>query len=246
MKWLYESNGETVGPVDSAALKSLAVRGEIGPHTLVWKEGTAERVPASRIRGLLPVVDDGVHGARVPRTAAAQEDSTTRGAGVEALGVALAAASAVSAVAFRYHRGLWRMMHAQRYALLVLSLLSGAMILAAPWWLGSEWVHWPLVLIGSVGLLSMLGIFIGDPERPLPGYVQLFVLQLKGSVVLAWGVLYVALNLLDKINLVFKEKVIKSGESWLLTVGIIDLLALLVALLGAFIMFRPLQEGEGE
>ena len=92
----------------------------------------------------------------------------------------------------------------------------------------------------------MLGIFIGDPERPLPGYVQLFVLQIKGSVVLAWGVLYVVLNLLDKINLGYKDKVIKSGESWLLTVGIIDLLALLVALLGAFIMFRPLQEGEGE
>ena len=138
------------------------------------------------------------------------------------------------------------MMHAQRYALLVLSLLSGAMILAAPWWLGSDWVHWPLVLIGSVGLLSMLGIFIGDPERPLPGYVQLFVLQLKGSVVLAWGVLYVVMNLLDRFGVDKVVPGIKRSESWLVTVGIIDLLALLVALLGAFLMFRPLQEGEGE
>jgi hypothetical protein len=111
MKWLYESNGESVGPVDSAELKSRAVRGEIGPRTLVWRDGTAERVPASRIRGLLPVVDEGVRGAPVPRTIAVPEESTSRRAGVEALGVALAATSAVSDVAFRFHRGLWRMMH---------------------------------------------------------------------------------------------------------------------------------------
>ena len=93
----------------------------------------------------------------------------------------------------------------------------------------------------------MLGIFIGDPERPLPGFVQLFVLQVKGSVVLAWGLLYVVLKITEKIPGKPEEYVglnFGSIGSWLLTVGIIDLLALLVALLGAFIMFRPLPDGE--
>ena len=246
MKWLYELDGESVGPVDAVELKSRAARGEIGPDTLVWREGTAQRVRAAKIRGLLPVADASDAGTRAvsgPQESGAQIASALKSRSGEALGAALSAASAVSAVAFRLNRGVWRMMHPQRYVLLVLSLLSGAVVLAAPMWLGNRLFSWPVVLIGCVGLLSSLGILIGDPQRPLPGYVQLFVLQMKGSVVLAWGLLYLTAKI-AKLAAVFNT--LAKLESWLLVIGIIDLLALLVALFGAFVMFRPLPEDDDE
>jgi hypothetical protein len=243
MKWLYELDGEGVGPVDAVELKSRAARGEIGPDTLVWREGTTQRVPAAKIRGLLPVADAsdaGTPAVSVSQQSSAQTAPASRSRSGEALGAALAAASAVSAVAFRLNRGVWRMMHPQRYVLLVLSLLSGAVVLAAPMWLGSWLLSWLVVLIGCVGLLSSLGILIGDPRRPLPGYIQLFVLQLKGSVVVAWGLLYL---IASKVPLI---PAIDRLESWVFVIGIIDLFALLVALFGAFVMFRPLPEDDGE
>jgi hypothetical protein len=137
---------------------------------------------------------------------------------------------------------------------MVLSLLSGALTLAAPRLLDSDYVHWPLVLVGCIGLVSVLGIFIGDPQRPLPGYVQLFVLQLKGAVVLVWGLLFFVLEMISQLGDNLQSKVSwlarldLSGPNpllkWLLAVGIIDLLTLLVALVGAFVMFRPHPAGE--
>jgi WD40 repeat protein len=53
-EWHYSKNGKRFGPVSGQQLKELAAKGELGPSDLVWKEGMAQWVPASKIKGLLP------------------------------------------------------------------------------------------------------------------------------------------------------------------------------------------------
>lgn len=53
-EWYYAQNGAQNGPVLSATLRQLARAGRLAPGDLVWKQGMAEWVPASRIRGLFP------------------------------------------------------------------------------------------------------------------------------------------------------------------------------------------------
>nr|MBC8290225.1 DUF4339 domain-containing protein [Planctomycetota bacterium] len=50
--WHYAINGETKGPVSSRELSQLAEAGTLSPEDLVWKEGSADWVPASSIKGL--------------------------------------------------------------------------------------------------------------------------------------------------------------------------------------------------
>ena len=51
-EWLYSKNGQQQGPVSAAMLKQMADRGQIQPDDFVWKEGMAEWVKASRLKGL--------------------------------------------------------------------------------------------------------------------------------------------------------------------------------------------------
>ena len=50
--WHYAVNGETKGPVSSRELSQLAEAGTLTPEDLVWKEGSADWVPASTVKGL--------------------------------------------------------------------------------------------------------------------------------------------------------------------------------------------------
>ncbi|HEY8668177.1 MAG TPA: GYF domain-containing protein [Tepidisphaeraceae bacterium] len=52
--WYYMKNGRQQGPLDAQTLKQLAVSGQIGLSDMVWKQGMAEWLPASRVRGLIP------------------------------------------------------------------------------------------------------------------------------------------------------------------------------------------------
>ena len=51
-EWHYSSNGQQMGPVNSAQLKQLAASGELLATDMVWKDGMADWAPASRIKGL--------------------------------------------------------------------------------------------------------------------------------------------------------------------------------------------------
>jgi hypothetical protein len=50
--WYYEYDGKKHGPVPSETLRHLASHQAITTDTTVWKEGMAEGVPASRVKGL--------------------------------------------------------------------------------------------------------------------------------------------------------------------------------------------------
>lgn len=50
--WYYNKDGNTVGPVDTDALRRLATTGGMGPNDQVWREGTENWVPAATVPGL--------------------------------------------------------------------------------------------------------------------------------------------------------------------------------------------------
>jgi hypothetical protein len=50
--WHYTASGQRHGPISSVELKQLAATGQISPADLVWKEGLANWVAASSIKGL--------------------------------------------------------------------------------------------------------------------------------------------------------------------------------------------------
>jgi hypothetical protein len=52
--WHYTSAGEPMEPVTAAKLKQFAAAGDLRPNDKVWKEGMADWVKASSIRGLFP------------------------------------------------------------------------------------------------------------------------------------------------------------------------------------------------
>lgn len=52
--WLVVIQGSQHGPLSNAELKALADRGGLKPTDHVWKEGLAEWIPASKIKGLFP------------------------------------------------------------------------------------------------------------------------------------------------------------------------------------------------
>jgi len=51
--WWFESNGKKYGPYSAKILKALAVRGKITSSDLIWKDGTANWIPASSVNGLI-------------------------------------------------------------------------------------------------------------------------------------------------------------------------------------------------
>ena len=51
-EWYRVSNGQKVGPFDTAELKRLAGTGELKPTDMIWRIGLTEWVPASQTQGL--------------------------------------------------------------------------------------------------------------------------------------------------------------------------------------------------
>src|SRR5262245_35622980 len=52
--WYYARGGAQTGPVSFDDLKAAVAAGKIGVEDLIWKEGTAEWIPARAVAGLLP------------------------------------------------------------------------------------------------------------------------------------------------------------------------------------------------
>jgi uncharacterized membrane protein YjgN (DUF898 family) len=63
--WYYLSGGQQLGPVTAAQLKEMVGAGRLRPADMVWKEGLAQWIPASSVKGLF----GGGGAAAVPRAA---------------------------------------------------------------------------------------------------------------------------------------------------------------------------------
>ena len=53
-EWYYENGGSRHGPVSPAVLKQRADSGQVGPETLVWRQGMSQWVQAKAVKGLFP------------------------------------------------------------------------------------------------------------------------------------------------------------------------------------------------
>lgn len=55
--WYIGRGDQQLGPFTVFELKELGMAGKVEPTDAVWREGMPNRVPATRVKGLLPVVD---------------------------------------------------------------------------------------------------------------------------------------------------------------------------------------------
>jgi hypothetical protein len=51
-EWYFAKEDKKLGPVSNKGLRELALSGRITPETLLWREGLAEWIPASRVENL--------------------------------------------------------------------------------------------------------------------------------------------------------------------------------------------------
>jgi hypothetical protein len=94
-EWHYSSNGQQLGPVNSAQLKQLAASGQLQASDMVWKDGMADWAPASRIKGLFA-------GAAAPTSSGGGGGGGGGGTAVETIPVAPPAARPAAAVAHQH------------------------------------------------------------------------------------------------------------------------------------------------
>jgi hypothetical protein len=64
--WYYTKNGQQQGPVNDAELKRLASTGQLTPQDMIWKEGMANWLPATAIKGLFGAAASAPSGAQKP------------------------------------------------------------------------------------------------------------------------------------------------------------------------------------
>ena len=65
-QWHYTDQGQRLGPVSSSQLKQLATSGRLQPSDLVWKEGMAQWVAASQVKGLFSAAQAPTPGSASP------------------------------------------------------------------------------------------------------------------------------------------------------------------------------------
>jgi hypothetical protein len=64
--WYIARGDQELGPFSVFELKEMGVAGKIEPTDAVWKEGMPNRIPATRVKGLIPVETVAVEAAPVP------------------------------------------------------------------------------------------------------------------------------------------------------------------------------------
>ena len=77
-EWFYNVEGKKHGPLSSGQLQALAKSGKLKPTDKVWKEGMAQWVAASTIKGLFPSSMETVT-AKKPSVAASTAPGTDKG-----------------------------------------------------------------------------------------------------------------------------------------------------------------------
>ena len=68
--WFYSANGGQAGPVSEVELKALAASGQLNPTDLIWRDGLADWMPASKLPGVFDVA--AVTPAAIPQLAVHQ------------------------------------------------------------------------------------------------------------------------------------------------------------------------------
>ena len=53
-QWFYQKDGRQNGPVETPALKQMALDGQLLPADLIWRDGLPQWVAASEVKGLFP------------------------------------------------------------------------------------------------------------------------------------------------------------------------------------------------
>jgi hypothetical protein len=70
-KWYIARGDQELGPFSVFELKEMGIAGKIEPTDAVWKEGMPNRIPATRVKGLLPT-EPGVSDTAVSQESEAQ------------------------------------------------------------------------------------------------------------------------------------------------------------------------------
>lgn len=76
-KWYYNQGGQQRGPISDSQLKRLASGGQLRPADLIWKEGLAQWVPASKVKGLFAGKGRATNLSSVPPSTAPVEATFT-------------------------------------------------------------------------------------------------------------------------------------------------------------------------
>lgn len=61
-QWFYGENGQQLGPIDESGLHALIASGQIGPATLLWREGLPGWRSLDQLRA-----DGGIYGSAAPQ-----------------------------------------------------------------------------------------------------------------------------------------------------------------------------------
>jgi hypothetical protein len=56
-KWYIGRDEEEYGPFTAAQLKELGTTGQVRPTDTIWREGMADPLPATKVKGLLPAAE---------------------------------------------------------------------------------------------------------------------------------------------------------------------------------------------
>jgi tetratricopeptide (TPR) repeat protein/ubiquitin-protein ligase len=76
--WFIARGDEELGPFSVFELKEMGLAGKIEPTDEVWKEGMPNRIPATRVKGLLPATDTLVSQSTETAAKTAEEEAEER------------------------------------------------------------------------------------------------------------------------------------------------------------------------
>jgi len=215
-EWCYSERGLERGPVSASDLCRLAQTGRINPETPIWKLGTNQRVPASRVRGLFS--DSGAASAasparshdapragvaqmenRAPQEAAEPEQkasSILSHVEVSAGRVADVTRFGVSGIVqgFRHINGqMVRHLHSQRYAMVCVAFFTLVGVVVEPLMRG-VWTAPILQALAFVTMVPCLMVVLGDPSSRIPSNLRLIGFRWAGASILAWIAVWLVLR----------------------------------------------------
>ena len=216
-EWCYAENGRDQGPVSASDLRKLVQAGRITGQTPIWKLGTDQRVPASRVRGLFPgsgaaSSPSAARSHDAPRDDAAQAESSALQEATEASQATSSILSHVEMSAgrvvdvtrfgvggivqgFRHINGqMLRHLHPQRYAMACVAFFTLIGVMVEPLLRGA-WTAPILQALAFVSMVPCLMVVLGDPSCRIPSNLRLMGFRWAGASILAWIAIWLVLRI---------------------------------------------------